>query len=96
MARRKPGDIVQINLRIRENLRNHIEASAKKRGHSLNREMERRLEQSFSNQQIEDIVSDAIAKVSEALVLPLDSKLNFIANQINLITSQLMKEKLND
>jgi predicted membrane chloride channel (bestrophin family) len=44
---RKPSDIVQPNLRIREDLRRRLEAAAKKRGVSLNFEMTERLKQSF-------------------------------------------------
>jgi hypothetical protein len=44
---RKPSDIVQPNLRIREDLRRRLEAAAKKRGVSLNFEMTERLKASF-------------------------------------------------
>jgi hypothetical protein len=44
---RKPSDIVQPNLRIREDLRRRLEAVAKKRGVSLNFEMTERLKASF-------------------------------------------------
>lgn len=44
---RKPSDIVQPNLRIREDLRRRLEGAAKKRGVSLNFEMTERLKASF-------------------------------------------------
>jgi hypothetical protein len=44
---RKPSDIVQPNLRIREDLRRRLEHAAKKRGVSLNFEMTERLKASF-------------------------------------------------
>jgi hypothetical protein len=44
---RKPSDIVQPNLRIREDLRRRLEQAAKKRGVSLNFEMTDRLKASF-------------------------------------------------
>ena len=44
---RKPSDIVQPNLRIREDLRRRLEQAAKKRGVSLNPEMTERLRASF-------------------------------------------------
>lgn len=44
---RKPTDIVQPNLRIRESLRRDLESAAKKNGVSINREMSDRLYLSF-------------------------------------------------
>jgi hypothetical protein len=44
---RKPSDIVQPNLRIREDLRRRLEQAAKKRGVSLNFEMTERLKASL-------------------------------------------------
>jgi hypothetical protein len=44
---RKPSDIVQPNLRIREDLRRRLEAAAKQHGVSINREMTDRLVASF-------------------------------------------------
>jgi hypothetical protein len=45
--RRKPTDIVQINLRIRELERRKLEAAAKKSGVSLNGEMAARIARTF-------------------------------------------------
>jgi Arc-like DNA binding domain len=47
---RKPTDIVQYKLRIRESLRRYIEEAAKKNGVSANQEMVRRLESSFERE----------------------------------------------
>jgi len=47
---RKPSDIVQPNLRIREDLRRRLEQEAKKRGVSLNYEMTLRLKESFDRE----------------------------------------------
>ena len=57
---RKPSDIVQPNLRIREELRRRLETEAKKRGVSLNAEMNHRLEQSFDYDA--RVVLDGVAK----------------------------------
>lgn len=46
MPRRKSTDIVQMKLSIREDLRQYIGREAKKRGHSLDSEIVRRLEHS--------------------------------------------------
>jgi hypothetical protein len=56
---RKPTDIVQLKLRIRETLRRRIEAAAKKRQVSANYEMTSRLQQSFDQEAQRTI--DAIA-----------------------------------
>jgi len=45
---RKQTDIVQLKLRIREELRNKLERAAAKKKHSLNTEMMERLEASFT------------------------------------------------
>ena len=47
---RKPSDIVQPNLRIREELRRQLEQAAQKRGVSLNQEMNWRLRDSFDRE----------------------------------------------
>ena len=47
---RKPADIVQPSLRIRDDLRRRLEQAAKKRGVSLNFEMTNRLKESFDRE----------------------------------------------
>jgi hypothetical protein len=47
MPARKPTDIVQLKLRIREELRRKLERAAAKKEHSLNTEMVERLDRSF-------------------------------------------------
>jgi hypothetical protein len=44
---RKPMQVVQVNLRIREGLRRQLEREAKRRGVSLNFEMTSRLQETF-------------------------------------------------
>lgn len=46
-APRKPTDIVQLKLRLREELRRKLERAATKKEHSLNTEMVERLDRSF-------------------------------------------------
>ena len=58
---RKPTEMVQVNLRIRENLRRRLEREAKKRGVSLNYEMTSRIEQGFdreAHRKIDKVASD--------------------------------------
>jgi hypothetical protein len=43
----KPTDIVAVKVRIREDLRRQLASEAKRFGHSLNKEIERRLHRSF-------------------------------------------------
>jgi hypothetical protein len=52
---RKPSDIVQYKLRIRESLRRRIEKAAKKNKTSANQEMANRLEHSFDQEQFHEI-----------------------------------------
>jgi uncharacterized protein YecA (UPF0149 family) len=47
---RRPTEVVQVNLRLRERLRRRLEQAARKRDVSLNFEMHSRLEQSFEQQ----------------------------------------------
>jgi hypothetical protein len=47
MPRKKPSDITQIKIRVREDLRRQLEAAAKKRDVSINFEMVDRLRASF-------------------------------------------------
>jgi len=66
---RKPTDIVQYKLRIRESLRRRIEHAAKKRGLSANQEMAIRLEHSFELEtvrKLEFLVED-LAKLTVRL-----------------------------
>lgn len=71
---RKPSDIVQPNLRIREDLRRQLEkaAKARDRGVSLNQEMTWRLQRSF---EVDTAMSfDASAATLANLVERLDAR----------------------
>jgi hypothetical protein len=63
---RKPFEIVQYKLRIREALRRRIERAAKEHGISANQEMAGRLERSFEQESMRKI--DLIATQMEKLV----------------------------
>jgi HicB family len=52
---RKPADIVQPSLRIRDDLHRRLEQAAKKRGVSLNSEMTIRLKESFDREALRTI-----------------------------------------
>jgi hypothetical protein len=65
---RKPMQVVQVNLRIREGLRRKLEAAAKKRGVSLNFEMTDRLARSFEGETFQDLES-GVARVAQKLEL---------------------------
>jgi hypothetical protein len=54
---RKPSDILQYKLRIRESLRRRIEKVAEKNKVSANQEMVNRLERSFDQEHLSDIDS---------------------------------------
>jgi hypothetical protein len=55
---KKPTDLVQFKLRIRDGLRRQIEREAKKRSRSANAEAVARLEQSFAQQETADLIKD--------------------------------------
>jgi hypothetical protein len=57
---RKPSDILQYKLRIRESLRRRIEKTAEKNKVSANQEMVNRLERSFDQEHLSDIDSVAV------------------------------------
>jgi hypothetical protein len=62
MVQRPKTAIVALKLRLRESLRRALAAEAKKAGHSLNQEMVRRLERSFT---LEEELAEAKARLSE-------------------------------
>lgn len=82
MAKRKPTDMAAMNLRLSEKLRKMIEVEAKKNGWSLNREMVRRLEKSFVDQHVEQIVDNAVLKTALAIVQPLQGQIDEIIIQL--------------
>ena len=57
MGRTKTA-IVQLKVRLREDLRARLEQEAKKAGHSLNQEMVRRLKLSFDSEKVEDVLQE--------------------------------------
>jgi hypothetical protein len=74
MAKRKPTDTAQMNLRLPETLRKKIEVEAKKNGWSLNRELVRRLEQSFTHQGFEDLIQSTIQSTAQKVVMMVDMR----------------------
>jgi hypothetical protein len=64
MAKRKPTDVAQMNLRLKETLRKKIETEAKKNGWSLNQELVRRLERSFIDQGVEALIKSTAIEVA--------------------------------
>lgn len=53
MPRKKPSDITQIKIRVREDLRRALEAAAKKRDVSINFEMTDQLRRSFDQGELD-------------------------------------------
>jgi predicted nucleic acid-binding Zn-ribbon protein len=80
---RKPTDIVQPNLRIRESLRRQLEREAKKHGVSLNQEMTHRLMRSFEEdaKRTIDIIASDLAAIHDRV-----SKANHKANMLGDLT----------
>jgi|Tabmets5t2r1_1033131.scaffolds.fasta_scaffold98295_2 hypothetical protein len=57
MPARKPTAIVQLKVRMREDLRRRLEREAERREDSLNNEIVRRLESSFKRDADQDLAS---------------------------------------
>jgi uncharacterized membrane protein YheB (UPF0754 family) len=74
---RKPADIVQPSLRIREDLRHRLEQAAKKRGVSLNIEMTTRLKESFDREahRTIDVVASDLEDVWRRFADRIDSEI---------------------
>jgi hypothetical protein len=89
MAKRKPSDTAQMNLRLPESLRKKIEVEAKKNGWSLNRELVRRLEQSFTHQGFEDLIQSTIQSTAEKVAMEVDMRFSGLKtdllNQFNIM-----------
>jgi hypothetical protein len=66
MARRKPMQVVQVNLRLREALRRKLEAAARQRGVSLNFEMTDRLAKSFDQEEAKALAETLAVRVEAA------------------------------
>jgi hypothetical protein len=67
---RKPAETVQVNLRMKEVMRRRLDQAAKKHGVSLNAEMMRRLEESFTQEEQRSLkeVTKRLELVAESLV----------------------------
>jgi hypothetical protein len=65
MARRKPMQVVQVNLRLREALRRKLEAAARQRGVSLNFEMTDRLAKSFEQDEAKSVAETIAQEIRE-------------------------------
>jgi hypothetical protein len=69
MAARKPTAIVQLKVRLREDLRRRLEREAERREDSLNNEIVRRLESSFKRDADQGLASEVRALRAENATL---------------------------
>src|SRR5436190_5944273 len=60
MAKRAPGDIVNLKLRLPERLRAQLERAARKGDRSLNSEIISRVEESFTRHKMVDEITSAL------------------------------------
>jgi hypothetical protein len=58
MVRRRKEDIVQVNLRMREDLRQRLWREAEKSGRSFNQELVWRLGESLKREAVEDMLQE--------------------------------------
>jgi hypothetical protein len=60
----KPTEVVALKVRIREKTRRVLEVAAKKEGHSVNREIERRLERTLIDEGVQAVIDAAAGKAA--------------------------------
>jgi hypothetical protein len=94
MAKRKPTEIVQLRLRLPEKLRKKIEVEARKSDWSLNREMVRRLEQSFVQQGTEALIQSAAQAVAVEVFKQQLGLVEDLAGEFNRINQALGRPEM--
>jgi uncharacterized protein (DUF1778 family) len=85
MAKRKPTDKAQLNIRMTEALRRKIATEAEKNGWSLNRELVRRLEQSFVQQGAEALIKNTALTVAIEVSKNVVAHLDGVIDEFNKI-----------
>jgi hypothetical protein len=83
MAKRKPTDYAQMNLRLRETLRKQIEGEAKKNDLSLNSELVRRLERSFIDQGVEALIQSTAIRIAETILEQMKGALKDVGDELH-------------
>jgi|SRR6267142_1933324 len=74
----KPTDVVAVKVRMREKLRRTLETAATKSGHSVNKEIERRLERSLRNDTLAEIIELAAQRAATAQTEAIMGRLNTV------------------
>jgi hypothetical protein len=75
---KKPTDIVAVKVRMREKTRRFLEAAAKKEGHSLNKEIERRLERSLIDSTMVEVIKNTAANTAIEYSKIIAERLNIV------------------
>jgi hypothetical protein len=79
----KPTEVVAVKVRMRERTRRSLADAAKKEGHSLNKEIEKRLERSLNSSTMLELIKQAAsltAKEQSKIVIDrLDTVLGLLA-----------------
>ena len=65
MPGKRSPDVIQVNLRITNDLHKRLVSTAKKDGRSLNAEMIARLERTFHREKADEILADALKREKE-------------------------------
>jgi hypothetical protein len=71
---RKANEMVQFKLMVREGLRRKLEREAERKGQSANAEAVERLEKSFENQEIADIIARTAHEAAQNTLLVIEAK----------------------
>jgi hypothetical protein len=87
---RKPTAIVTLSLRIREELRRHLEQDAKTHQHSMNAEIVKRLEDSFLKQNLAALMRE---KVEDAFKATTKEVAEEVAKKVVGIVQQKLGEQ---
>jgi len=94
MAKRKPTDMAQMNLRIRETLRKKVEVEARKNGHSLNSELVQRLERSFIDQWVHQMIEATLSRVENSMLKQELGLIELLIGEFNKINRATGRDEL--
>jgi hypothetical protein len=83
----KPTEVVAVKVRMREKLRRSLLAEAKTEGHSLNKEIEKRLQRSLNQSTVFELIELAAQRAATA-------QTEFIMGRLNTVFALLGRPDL--
>jgi hypothetical protein len=94
MAKRKPTEKAQLNIRMTEALRRRIATEAAKSGWSINSELVRRLERSFIDQGIEAVIQQTAMTMANEVFKQQVGLMEDLVDEFNKINQILGRPEL--